>query len=1262
MKKIILLLNLLLVSFTYAQTNLSSTENYIYEKNCLTEDCTKKTESVQYFDGLGRLQQSIAVKATPSGKDIAVPMEYDAYGRQVKSYLPVPQSGTQNGALYVDPLASASSQYGAEKIYAEKVLESSPLGRPQEQKQIGNDWASHPVQFSYAANTTADNVKKYTVATSWVEGRTNSVLSLSGAYVANTLYKSSVTDEDGIVTVQFKNKKGQTVLTRKKDGSQNVDTYYVYNEYDQLVYTIPPLAASSPTLSTSLLDNLCYQYRYDGWNRLVEKKIPGKGWEYMIYNKSDQLVMSQDANLKAQGKWQLAKYDQFGRVVLTGITNNMGTRQALQANVTAALYTFEIRSAGSFTVSGMPIYYTNRALPGSLAQVLNINYYDTYPNYSFNPAFPSVILGKSILSDNSTANAVSTKGLPVLSLVKNIEDDNWTKNYVYYDLKGKVIGTYSINHLGGYTKTESDLDFIGAPQKSNVFHVRKSGESGVTIKQRYVYDSKNRLLQHYHQVDDKPEQLLSESTYNELSQVINKKVGNNLQSIDYTYNIRGWLTDVNKDQMALADLGGKLFSYGIKYNQKNGIDNPDPAQFAGKNVTPKYNGSIAEVDWRAIETIGVNPSSTPKRYGYAYDSLNRLTAGYYQNPNNPYSKESTESLSYDLNGNITNLYRTSVAEYGSNTATVIDNLNYTYTGNQATNINDASQNFAGYEGGGNTITYDQNGNMLTIPDKGINSIQYNYLNLPNSLNVNKFGYEDVTINTKYRADGTKLRKENTTVTTGINGSTTAIGVTDYLDGFQYYYSGTLTPPGGGFEMFSKRAMEPQAFTPITVQDPTIQPIGGGFTATLKTPDLKFFPTAEGFYDYQKDQYIYSYKDQLGNVKVSYTRNSTGALEITDSNDYYPFGMNHFKTGNAYFGQGSYKNNKYNGKELQETGMYSYGWRDYMPDIARWNGIDQLAENYLSTSTYAYVANNPVSYSDVDGRWFDQDGHIIDTTGQTYGFLGSSFKPHYATNFLGVNPGDGGGGGTSTQALIDRMFSLGGDWYNTGNGFTSSQNISLGYDGSFTSLNTDYDEGGIGEKFINIPGVTISGSSFFWGAQIQGHVNSFVGAWNGTAGVMALPTGGGASAGIWTSIRGVLGELAGGLRAGVWSLPLLLEGDISRREQRITLYRGVYKGHPDYRNALKGQAWPYDLNGHSNPEAHNGGNFKSKFTSWTMSPAVANYHANKSGQQGVVLKKTFPIINTVPSPDAYDEMEVLVPGIVTGATVTTPTGPGSPTAY
>ncbi|WP_273005732.1 RHS repeat-associated core domain-containing protein [Chryseobacterium sp.] len=79
------------------------------------------------------------------------------------------------------------------------------------------------------------------------------------------------------------------------------------------------------------------------------------------------------------------------------------------------------------------------------------------------------------------------------------------------------------------------------------------------------------------------------------------------------------------------------------------------------------------------------------------------------------------------------------------------------------------------------------------------------------------------------------------------------------------------------------------------------------------------------------------------IFIDFGRNSAGALEITDANDYYPFGMNHLKTGNAFYGQGSYKNYKYNGKELQETGMYDYGARFYMPDLGRWGVVDPLAE-------------------------------------------------------------------------------------------------------------------------------------------------------------------------------------------------------------------------------------------------------------------------------------------------------------------------------
>ncbi|WP_378106676.1 hypothetical protein, partial [Chryseobacterium sp. sg2396] len=59
------------------------------------------------------------------------------------------------------------------------------------------------------------------------------------------------------------------------------------------------------------------------------------------------------------------------------------------------------------------------------------------------------------------------------------------------------------------------------------------------ITETFEYDNQNRLLVHKHKVDNNQEEILAQNTYNELSQLSNKKVGNNLQSIDYAYNIRG---------------------------------------------------------------------------------------------------------------------------------------------------------------------------------------------------------------------------------------------------------------------------------------------------------------------------------------------------------------------------------------------------------------------------------------------------------------------------------------------------------------------------------------------------------------------------------------------------------------------------------------------------------------------------------------------------------------------------------------------------
>lgn len=962
---------------------LSQGENYIQSKIYLDYNGTtptKTSETVQYFDGLGRPKQVVNVKASPLGKDVAVHIEYDQFGRQVKDYLPVPQSATLNGGIIPNPLSNASQPniYGSEKIYSEKVLENSPLDRIQQQIQVGNDWSTKPVKFDYAANETGE-VIKYTTTTTWENNATKSTIDHGGMYGAGQLYKNTVTDEDGNKTIEFKNGKGQVLLVRKViSATENADTYYVYNEYDQLAWVIPPLLSQKQTWGWDDQQNLAYEYRYDGRNRLVEKKLPGKGWEYMLYDKKDRLVSTQDANLRAKGHWLYTQYDEFGRVAITGICTNQGngTRQGEQSVADVFDNNNVKRTPQSFFyVQGMDVFYDpNGTYPnGTWVTLLSVNYYDSYPAYGFNPTFPTTIQEEATLKDTVSSEGKSTKGLPVMSLVKNIEDDNWTKNYSYYDTKGRMIGTHSINHLGGYTKTESKLDFVGLPTQVVTRHLKKQGEIGVTVNERFEYDNANRLIKHWHKVDDQQEVILAENTYNELSQLVNKKVGNNLQSIDYSYNIRGWMTDINKNEMALPDLGGKLFSYKIKYNQREGLENPDPALFSGKNVKSRYNGNIAEIDWRAVESLGANPSTIPKRYGYAYDGLNRLTAGYYQNPMNPWTKENTESMDYDLNGNILKLYRTSVTE-NNNIATVIDKLEYSYTGNKLTNVHDVYNNPSGYEGGGNTITYDANGNMENMHDKGISSIAYNFLNLPDKMSLLQ---SEVGLTYLYGANGTKLQKVKSTYECGIVDCYTVNTVSDYLDGFQYLKT-TMIRNGGGTELLAKsremsKAMEIQAYTlrnnvPIDPIDPGIDPPigGGGLIVKIKDADLSFFPTAEGYYDYKKDQYIYQYKDHLGNVRISFGRNSTGALEITDANDYYPFGMNHLNTRNAFFGQGIYKNYKYNGKELQETGIYDYGARFYMPDLGRWGVMDPLAETSRRWSTYTYAYNNPIRFIDPDG--------------------------------------------------------------------------------------------------------------------------------------------------------------------------------------------------------------------------------------------------------------------------------------------------------
>ena len=138
--------------------------------------------------------------------------------------------------------------------------------------------------------------------------------------------------------------------------------------------------------------------------------------------------------------------------------------------------------------------------------------------------------------------------------------------------------------------------------------------------------------------------------------------------------------------------------------------------------------------------------------------------------------------------------------------------------------------------------------------------------------------------------------------------------------------------------------------------------------------LQFFNTAEGYVEPKGTgwEYVFQYKDHLGNIRLSYadvSTTSTPILQIREENNYYPFGLKHKGYNNAVGGSRDHKYG-YNGKEEQDElslAWLDFGARNYDAALGRWMNLDPLAERYFSMTPYISFINNPISIIDPDGR-------------------------------------------------------------------------------------------------------------------------------------------------------------------------------------------------------------------------------------------------------------------------------------------------------
>ncbi|RKR80587.1 RHS repeat-associated protein [Mucilaginibacter gracilis] len=711
-------------------TTLSNNQNYIATYTPRIAGITNPADpnnttcqvmaSVQYFDGLGRPIQTTQVKGSPNLQDVVQPFVYDQFGRETKKYQPF-ISSTANGSFKVgDPDALVKAFYnpsspGAPAIaatlspFAETQFEPSPLNRVTQQGAPGDAWQlsqGHAIQTTYSTNA-ANEVKIWNVTTTGADGSTY--------YQPNTLYKTITTDENGNISTVFKDKENKIVLKQVQSDNGLLSTYSVFDDLGNLRYVVPPLPAevtlpSVFTESDAVFRNFIYAYHYDGRNRIIEKKLPGRGWQYIVYNKIDLPVMTQDAvqRAKAPQEWNVMKYNAFGQIVVSGIYQhsssqaNTSYRDYMQGQVDnqSAQWDNRDNSALGYSVATFPTAWTNTLL---------VNYYD---DYSFIPT------GNNNYASSATGVSNMTKSLVTGSKTNVLGTSTMLLTVNYYDDNGRLRESVGDNNIGGKDRSVRSYDFTN--DITQIIRTHNSINGSVTVQNDITYDhmGRKKLIKEKITGSDGVTSspiVLARYDYNEVGQLMTKYLHsedyNNsspdassfLYAVNYTYNPRGWAKTISSPQFAMS----------LKYEENQ-----------------RFNGDVTAVNWGDLASPNQNT------FTYNYDKMSRMLSGSA-------ADMSESGIVYDNVGNIRSLTRDG--------QTI--SYDYNYGGELGNRLNAVS---GGSFGSAKYFQYNENGNVTHDDTRNISSIAYNVLSLPQTLSDNTgLKYEYV-----YDAAGNKLRSVN----------------------------------------------------------------------------------------------------------------------------------------------------------------------------------------------------------------------------------------------------------------------------------------------------------------------------------------------------------------------------------------------------------------------------------------------------------------------------------------------------------------------
>jgi RHS repeat-associated protein len=789
-------------------------------------------QTTAYLDGLGRSLQTVvkqgSLAAGNAPTDIVSSSVYNELGQEKYKYLEF-ASTSADGSFKFNPFQEQVNFYngyltGQDETnttnqlnwaYSQTNYESSPMGRVQKVLPPGKNWSGNDKGLGngYWMNTIADDVKIWTV-TDVLNGW--GTYSTSASYGPGLLSKSISLDEHGNQLIEFKDKEGLTILkkvqlTAAPDNGSGTGypgwlcTYYIYDGLNNLRCVIQPKAvetmAGPPgnwSLSSGTLAEFCFRYEYDERNRMVMKKIPGADEIWMVYDGRDRLILTQDAKLRIQGQWMYTQYDPLNRVAATGLWNNTQNRLT-HKGLAAASTNYPDLSSGQVYTELTKTFYDN---------------YNWLANYTtgLSTAIDNTANGTgngNFLSPSSTypypqplINVNELTGLLTGTRTLILGTTTYTYTVNFYDDKDRPIQVQSSNFtLNSVDITTTQYNWAGQPLVTVEKQEKRTGivQTNIIVTQ-LSYDDLGRVTKTEKKVSNTivnggalPTNytITAQNEYDKLGKLKAKKLApaynNNvgLETLNYDYNIRGWLLGMNRDYLT-GTAANNYFGYELGYDRLTSK--------TGRNFLPglygaQYNGNINGMVWKS------KGDAVRRKYDFSYDAASRLLkADFEQNDNTTvwgnsivnYNVKMGDGINpisaYDANGNITQMQQWGLKITGS---VPIDNLVYTYKNNNSNRLIKVTDgvtvdNKLGDFKDGTNINddydYDVNGNLSFDNNKTISSITYNHLNLPSLITTTKG-----TIAYTYDAGGNKTKK--TTVDNTVIPSKTT--TTLYIGGAVY---------------------------------------------------------------------------------------------------------------------------------------------------------------------------------------------------------------------------------------------------------------------------------------------------------------------------------------------------------------------------------------------------------------------------------------------------------------------------------------------